>query len=127
MKLGLRHAGIVTLLMSAIASLYAAELEMAATQISGAAERWGLWAVVALLLVGAAGWALYKQTMFIQGTLVALVAQSIDSNRELRDALRHAPCGKTIPDSDGDPTPEPTMEIPSAIIRRRERLEKGTK
>lgn len=120
MKAGTRHAALVLFVISTFAALFAADIETTAAKIEGAAERWGLWAALALLMVLACMWALWRHTLFIQGTLVALVSHSIDANRALYAAIKAAPCGRNLKDSDAiaDPTPEPG-ELPETMKMKR--------
>jgi len=80
----------------------AADSETVIKTVGGAAERWGLWAAVALGMTGFAVYALYRQSVFIQDKLVSLIEatrQALDRNTA---AIRNAPCGAGIQDEDGD-------------------------
>jgi len=71
--------------------LLAAETE--AKTFSDMAERWGLWAALTLVLIGAMMWALYKIVTFVLTTLVGLITRTEHTLARVADAMQDAPCG----------------------------------
>jgi hypothetical protein len=71
--------------------LLAAEAE--AGTFSSMAERWGLWAALTLVLIGAMMWALYKIVNFVLTTLVQLIERVERTLARVSDAIQDAPCG----------------------------------
>jgi len=55
------------------------------------AERWGLWAAITLALGAFCIWTLYKQSQFVQTTLVQLVIQNQKCIDGVAAAIRAAP------------------------------------
>ena len=72
--------------------LLAAETE--AGTFSSMAERWGLWAALTLVLIGAMMWALYKIVTFVLTTLVGLIERTERTLARVADAIQDAPCGE---------------------------------
>jgi len=62
---------------------------------------------------------LWKQTMFVQGRFLDIMEEQIVTNRQVRDAIRHAPCGAGVPDSDAQDNPEITPTRAMAAVERR--------
>jgi hypothetical protein len=71
--------------------LLAAEAEVGS--FSSMAERWGLWAALTLVLIGAMMWALYKIVTFVLTTLVGLIERTERTLARVADAMQDAPCG----------------------------------
>ena len=104
-QLGVRFGLIGLAFSSAWGALLAADSEAAIKAVEGAAERWGLWAAVALAMTGFAVYALYRQSVFIQDKLVSLIEdtrQALDRNTA---AIANAPCGVGLQDEDSDDAP----------------------
>jgi hypothetical protein len=80
-----------------VAVIQAADVSVVTETLGDSAERWGLWATVAMVLVGATLWAYYRQNMFVQEVLVDLVKQVTSALDRNTDALSDAPCGKVTP------------------------------
>ena len=78
--------------------LLAAEAE--AGTFSSMAERWGLWAALTLVLIGAMMWALYKIVNFVLTTLVELIERVEHTLAKVSETIQHAPCGEGWTDSD---------------------------
>lgn len=98
LRLASRYAVLGTVWASALiaVSLRAADLtpDPAGESFSAIAERFGLWAALSVVLVAGAIYGLYRQSLFVQRTLVDLIRcnqRCIDRNT---DALRDAPCGR---------------------------------
>jgi len=131
MKLGFRYSILAFLGLSAVAGV----LGQAADAVSGletfsqTAERFGLWAALVLVLVGAALWYAYTQACFVQNTLVELVRQNQQCLDRVSNAIRNAPCGEGLHDSDRDremdmDEQESMSHQHPVIARRRERQAK---
>ena len=104
-RLGLRFSLIGVAFSSAWGAILAADSETAIKAVEGAAERWGLWAAVALAMTGFAVYALYRQSVFIQDKLVSLIEdtrQALDRNTA---AISNAPCGVGLQEEDSDDAP----------------------
>ena len=61
---------------------------------SNMAERWGLWAALTLVMIGAMMWALYKIVNFTLTTLVQLIERVERTLARVSDTIQDAPCGK---------------------------------
>ena len=61
---------------------------------SSMAERWGLWAALTLVLIGAMMWALYKIVNFVLTTLVQLIERVERTLARVADSIQDAPCGE---------------------------------
>ena len=87
-----------------------------------AAERWGLWAALTLVLIGSMIYGLYRIVNFQTNTLVGLIESDIYLKAQMIDAIRNAPCGKEI-DSDeiGKTPPDGARKAIDRVKRRRER------
>jgi len=127
MKIGTRYSLLSFLMISATAGVLgqAADSKVITETLSQTAERFGLWAALVLVLVAAALWYAYSQACFVQNTLVELVRQNQRVMDKVCDAIRNAPCGAGLHDSDGvdDPDITPTRAL-AAVERRRVRQQK---
>lgn len=101
-RLGLRFSLIGLAFSSAWGALLAADSETAIRAVEGAAERWGLWAAVALAMTGFAVYALYRQSVFIQDKLVSLIEDTRRALDRNTAAISNAPCGRRLQDDDWD-------------------------
>ena len=110
-----------------MAALFAAESDTAVGAAIQAgehvADRWGLWPVLSLALVAMLMYFLWKQTQFVQGQFLEIMTDQIRTNRQVRDAIKGAPCGLQIPDSDQTDDAEitPTPKQLATIARQRRR------
>ena len=131
MKLAAKHAGLLTLLSGTVMALYAAELADTVRAVDEASQHYGLWPVLAIALVIACGlalWRLDSRNQELVDKVLNIAERNISINREVRDAIRAAPCGVNLPDSDVDideSDPEMTPNrARQAVDRRAERKAK---
>ena len=89
-------------ILGSIASLSTVLLaaESQVNSFSNMAERWGLWAALTLVLIGAMMWALYKIVNFVLTTLVQLIGRTEHTLARVADAMQDAPCGQGWAESD---------------------------
>ena len=87
-----------------------------------AAERWGLWAALTLVLIGSMIYGLYRIVNFQTNTLVGLIESDIYLKAQVVDAIRNAPCGRDIDSDEIDKTPpDGAAKAIQRVKRRRER------
>lgn len=124
MKLGGRYAVAMFFLATSLLSAAAADISTTSKEAQSWVDKFGILPVMALAAFLAMGWALWASYQFTTGTLLDLVERSIRANDRLTNAVRSAPCGAMIPDSDGtdvEPTPS---RVQAAVQRRVKRMEK---
>jgi hypothetical protein len=135
LKRGLNHAVLTAMFIGSLLSIHAAEVQTAVNTFSNEADKWGLWPVLAISVVGASmayAWALsrrndtlvdkiikYHETVLLDSQKVS--GKLIGEVYMLRNAIRDARCGQNLPDSDADPTPSRGEQ---AVKRRQERRER---
>jgi hypothetical protein len=92
--LGVLCASAVTAVALRAAEGTGATADKAADSFSQIAERFGLWAALCVLLVLACVYAMYKQTVFVQTTLVKLITANQRAIERNTEALKDSPCGR---------------------------------
>ena len=136
LKRGLNHAVLTLMFIGSLLSIHAAEVQTAINTFSDEADKWGLWPVLAISVVGASmayAWALSRRNDALADRIMVayetVMRDTMDVSgdlseevRALRTAIRNAPCGRDIPDSDG-PEHTPTR-AERAVKRRQERQER---
>jgi hypothetical protein len=131
LKRGLNHAVLTLMFIGSLLSIHAAEVQTAVNTFSNEADKWGLWPVLAISVVGASmayAWALsrrndtlvdkiikYHETVLLDSQKVS--GKLIGEVYMLRNAIRDARCGKNLPDSDG---PENTPSRGEQVAKRRQ-------
>jgi hypothetical protein len=125
MKLGSRYAVAMFFLVTSLLSAAAADISTTSKEAQSWVDRFGILPVMALAAFLAMGWALYASYQFTTNTLLDIVERSIRSNDRLTNAIRSAPCGATIPDSDPIELEPPSNRAVAAIQRRVRRAEKA--
>jgi len=93
--------------------------ESAEQTFTNAAERWGLWAALTLVLVLTMLYGLYRIVGFVLTTLVTLVKDNQRLMTKVADAIKNAPCGNDW-DSDEEKTPGGTKKAVDRVRRRQD-------
>jgi hypothetical protein len=138
-KRGLHHALLTIMFIGSIFAIHAAELEAVVNTFSGEAEKWGLWPVLAISVVGASmayAWQLSRGKDALADRIIlayeGVLRDAIGSNddlgeeiRALKNEMRGHPCGHNIPDSDADRAEETPTRAARAVARRAARHERN--
>jgi len=119
LKLGGRYAVAMFFLATSLLSAAAADLSATSREAQSWVDKFGILPVMALLAFVAMGWALWASYQFTTRTLLDLVERSIRSNDRLVSAIRTAPCGIGIPDSDAQDMADQTPTRAMAIVQKR--------
>ena len=133
LKRGLQHTLLTSMLIGSILSIYAAEMSDAVKAVDDAAAHHGLWPVLAISVVAVSmfyAWHLSRRNDDLSNRIITayegVLRDAIGSNddlgqevRALKTAIRNAPCGHNIPDSDADRNPETTPTRQERVVHRR--------
>jgi len=133
LKRGLNHVLLTFMFVGSILSIHAAELETAVNTFSGEAEKWGLWPVLAISMVVASmayAWSLsQKNDALVERVMTSyetVMRNTADELRGLRGAIKDAPCGRNLPDSDADNPEHTPSRADRTMQRRAARQHKGS-
>lgn len=123
MSLGARYGLAMVFLATSLLSAAASDIETSSRVAKTWVDTFGILPMMALAAFLAMGWALYQSYRFTTDTLVNLVERSIRSEDRLTQAIRMAPCGESLTDSD-NPEQTPHTRAMEVVQRRRERIKR---
>jgi hypothetical protein len=139
LKRGLQHTLLTSMLIGSILSIYAAEMSDTVKAVDDAAAHHGLWPVLAISVVAVSmlyAWHLSRRNDDLSNRIITayegVLRDAIGSNddlgqevRALKSAIRNAPCGHNIPDSDADRAEETPARAARTVARRAARHERN--